>query len=223
MEVAERLQHFSLLPSTSLAIGYYNNFLRRVFEAFEHSEKIKIIEKDASGKKIAETECDIVNRYPTIEVQIPQNLVELDQDSFKRRTAGLKQIVVETKIRPFPFYIEGDFVNGKKFKLFDIPTTMFASYLAIKRIFTDEFLERENNFKLIESREIANFERTLRILVPDKIREGLFQVLCVNVIPCVAATLLDTRRRRAHEESSCIVDRHRVRGTLARTGGCLGP
>ena len=105
MEVAERLQHFSLLPSTSLAIGYYNNFLRRVFEAFEHSEKIKIIEKDASGKKTAETECDIVNRYPTIEVQIPQNLVELDQDSFKRRTAGLKQIVVETRSDPFRFLL----------------------------------------------------------------------------------------------------------------------
>lgn len=175
MEVAERLQHFTLLPSTSLAIGYYNNFLRRVFEAFEHSDKIKIIEKDAAGKKISETECDIINRYPTIEVQIPQNLVELDQDSFKRRAAGLKQIVVETKIRPFPFYIEGDFVNGKEFKLFDIPTTMFASYLAIKRIFTDEFLERENNFKLIESREIANFERTLRILVPDKIEKNYFR------------------------------------------------
>jgi hypothetical protein len=120
-------------------------------------------------------ECDIVNRYPTIEVQIPQNLVELDQDSFKRRTAGLRQIVVETKIRPFPFYIEGDFVNGKEFKLFDIPTTMFASYLAIKRIFTDEFLARENNFKLIESREIANFERTLRILVPNKIEKNYFR------------------------------------------------
>jgi hypothetical protein len=139
-------------PSTSLAIGYYNNFLRRVFEAFEHSDKIKIIEKDAAGKKISETECDIINRYPTIEVQIPQNLVELDQDSFKRRAAGLKQIVVETKIRPFPFYIEGDFVNRKEFKLFDIPATMFASYLAIKRIFTDEFLERENNFVMLSHR-----------------------------------------------------------------------
>ena len=149
--------------------------MRRVFEAFEHSDKIKIIEKDAAGKKISETECDIINRYPTIEVQIPQNLVELDQDSFKRRAAGLKQIVVETKIRPFPFYIEGDFVKGKEFKLFDIPTTMFASYLAIKRIFTDEFLERENNFKLIESREIANFERTLRIIVPDKIEKNYFR------------------------------------------------
>jgi hypothetical protein len=52
---------------------------------------------------------------------------------------------------------------------------MFASYLAIKRIFTDEFLEREDNFKLIESREIANFERTLRILVPDKIEKNFFR------------------------------------------------
>ena len=67
MEVAEKLQHFSLLPSTSLAIGYYNNFLRRVFEAFEHSDKIKIVEKDATGEKISETDCDIVNRS-TIQV-----------------------------------------------------------------------------------------------------------------------------------------------------------
>src|SRR6476619_1471859 len=56
--------------SETPAVGYENNFLRRVFEAFEHSDKIKIIEKDAASKKISETECDIINRYPTIEVQI---------------------------------------------------------------------------------------------------------------------------------------------------------
>ncbi len=175
MAVSEKLEQFSLLPSTSLAIGYYHNFLRRVFEAFETSDKIRIIAKDANGKKISETECDIANRYPTIEVQLPQNLADLDQDTFRRRTAGLKQIVVETKIRPFPFYIEGDFVGGKDFKLFDIPTTMFASHLAIKRIFSAEFLARENNFQFIESREIANFEKTLRILVPDKIEKQYFK------------------------------------------------
>jgi hypothetical protein len=49
---------------------------------------------------------------------------------------------------------------------------MFASSLAIRRIFMDEFLARENNFKLIESREVANFERTL---VPDRIEKNYFK------------------------------------------------
>jgi hypothetical protein len=89
--------------------------LRRVLEAFETSKNIRIIDKDPKGQKLSETAHDLVERYPTIEVQMPQNLVELDQDNFRRRTAGSKQIVVETKIRPFPFYIEGDFVNGREF------------------------------------------------------------------------------------------------------------
>jgi hypothetical protein len=175
MKVAEKLEHFSMLPSTSLAIGYYNNFLRRVFEAFEVTDRLKIIERYSKGNVISETGHDIVNRYPTIEVQIPQNLQELDPDTFKQRTFSLKQIVVSTKIRSFPFYIEGDAAGGSDFKLFDIPTTMYASYLSIQKIFTTEFLARDNNYKMIESREIANFERTLRIMVPDKIEKNYFK------------------------------------------------
>jgi hypothetical protein len=52
---------------------------------------------------------------------------------------------------------------------------MFASHLAIKRSCSAEFLARENNFQFIESREIANFEKTLRILVPDKIEKQYFK------------------------------------------------
>src|SRR6476469_2470517 len=174
MKVANKLEHFTLLPSTSLAIGYYNNFLRRVFEAFDNSEKITICEKDARGNKI-EKDFDLNDDYPTIEIQMPQNLAELEQELLKRKTKGFKQIIVETKIRPFPFYIEGDFVNGKDFILFDIPTTMYASYLSIKKIFSEEFLARENKMKFIQSKEIENFERTLKIMVPDYIEKKYFK------------------------------------------------
>jgi hypothetical protein len=72
---------------------------------------------------------------------------------------------------PSPFISKVTLSTEENFKLFAIPTTMFASYLAIRRIFMDEFLARENNFKLIESREVANFERTL---VPDRIEKNYF-------------------------------------------------
>ena len=180
MQVAERLQLFSLLPSTSLAIGYYYNFLRRVFDAFRQVDKVKIAERDVKGNIIAEAEQDIIERSPTIEVRVPKNLAELDPDTIKQRTSALKQITITANVRSFPFYIDGDFVNGREFKLFDIPTTMYASFLAIQKIFTDEFLARDNNQKLIESREIANFEKTLRILVPNKIEEKYFNFIVIE-------------------------------------------
>ena len=52
---------------------------------------------------------------------------------------------------------------------------MYASYLSIKKIFSEEFLARENNLKFMQSKEIENFERTLRIMVPDYIEKKYFK------------------------------------------------
>jgi hypothetical protein len=81
MVVTEKLPNFTMLPSTSLAIGYYNNFLKKVFESFEYTDKFKIVERDDKGNIIGETEHDIKNRYPTIHVMLPHNLRELEPDN----------------------------------------------------------------------------------------------------------------------------------------------
>jgi Predicted nucleotide-binding protein containing TIR-like domain len=171
MAVAEKLQNFTMLPSTSLAIGYYNNFLKKVFEAFEFTDKFQIVERDDKGNEIERTVLDITNRHPTIHVMLPQDLGELEADSLKDRTAGYKQIRVSNKFRSFPFYIEGDpddIQNNPT--LFDVPTTMLSSHIAIKKIFSEEFLARENTLAHLESREIANFKRTVLNMVPGKVQ-----------------------------------------------------
>jgi hypothetical protein len=164
MTVAKELPHFTMLPSTSLAIGYYNNFLKRVFEAFQTTDKFTVVERDDKGNVSKETELDIGDRYPTIRVMLPRNLEELEADSLKEQTVRYKQIVVSTKSRNFPFYIQGDVTGTQSPILFDVPTTLLSSRIAIDEIFPADFLARENTRTHLESREIANFQRTVEIV-----------------------------------------------------------
>jgi hypothetical protein len=174
MKVADKLEHFTMLPSTSLAIGYYQNFLKRVFEAFDHSDEYTVVEKDNKGNIVRETRHKIVSRRPILHVMLPGQLQDLESDRLKGLTANYRQISVTTKVREFPFYIKGNVDRGNRIVLFDIPTTMLASRIAINRIFSKEFLARDGTEQHLESREIANFERTLRIMVPDN-REKRFK------------------------------------------------
>jgi hypothetical protein len=86
----------------------------------------------------------------------------------RKKTHNLKQIIVDTPYRPFPFYIEGE-VNENTSKFFDIPTTLLSSRETINKMFSEEFLASDNNIEKIQRREISNFEKTIRIMVPDSI------------------------------------------------------
>jgi len=174
MSVADRLPNFTMLPSTSLAIGYYHNFLKRVFEAFEFSNELKVLERDDRGNVVKEAVHQITDRRPIIHVMLPQRLADLESTALKRRAARYKQIIVSTQHRSFPFYIDGD-IASEAITLFDIPTTMFSSKIAIERIFSADFLARDHTAQHLESREIANFEHTLRLMVPDKLEAESFK------------------------------------------------
>jgi len=173
--VTEKIYNFSLLPSTSLAIGYYKNFLEKVAEAFQIIDKYEIFEKDTKGKKINVQKRKINTRFPSITVLLPLKLSDLATTAFRMKTANLKQITVDTTFRPFPFYIEGDVTDEKNVNFFDIPTTLLSSLETINRIFDNDFLIRDKNFERIERREISNFEKTIRILTPDSIENNLIR------------------------------------------------
>jgi len=58
--------------------------------------------------------------------------------------------------------------NAREIRLFDIPTTLLSSKIAIEEIFSRSFRRRKNIFKHLESREIANFARTLQLMVRER-------------------------------------------------------
>jgi hypothetical protein len=147
MAVADKLEHFSMLPSTSLAIGYYNNFLKRVFDAFEVSDMFSVVMRDDRGQIVEENSYLITERRPLIHVKLPQHLSDLEPERLKRRTSRYRRIAVSTELREFPFYIENPTKSASEtMNFFDIPITMLASKIAIERSFTHEFLARDNTF-----------------------------------------------------------------------------
>ena len=174
MQVAEKLYRFSLLPSTSLAIGYFKNFLEKVSDAFTQIDSFEVLEKNSKGEITDRQVVQVKNRHPSLTILLPQKLTDLQPAILRRRTSPLRQITVNTSFRPFPFYIEGD-INEDNVSFFDIPTTLLSSHETITKLFSSDFLARDNNLERIQRREISNFEKAIRIMVPDNIENDLIK------------------------------------------------
>jgi hypothetical protein len=183
MDVASRLENFTMLPSTSLAIGYYNNFLSILFEEFRHTGTFSVQKRDAGGNLLAnsETEYWIRDTYPTVRVRIPEDLRDLQSGNLGRIALGYQQVVVSTQRRSFPFYIEGKFdEHAQDLALFDVPTTLLTARTAIGKMFSRDFLVREDTRRRLEKREIENFKRTILALMPDDIESRYFGFSTLN-------------------------------------------
>jgi hypothetical protein len=158
LEYHQNTTEFSNLPSTSLAIGYFQNFLARVCDKLDDFEPILI-----ADQKIEYTSF-------TLHVIIPDKLELLDNDNLKSILKNLTSVRIKnSQFREFPFYMQAIPLQGKKqLDLFDIPTTMRTSRETIKRIFTGEFVGRNDLQSRAEKREVANFERTLHLLLEER-------------------------------------------------------
>jgi len=172
---AEKLVNFTSLPSTALAMGYYSNFLKGVFDAFNLSDTFSVVERDDRGQIVKETTYRVADQRPTVHVQLPERLEDLEPTRLNERTSAYRRISIKTRWREFNFYVGDPDKNARSMDLFDIPTTMLSSKIAIERVFTREFLDRDRTEAALESREIANFERTLRIMVPPDIEKKYFK------------------------------------------------
>lgn len=178
MRDAERQYDFTVLPSTSLAIGYYNNFLKPVLYALDTEKTFEIVQKDRNGEVMTRFTQAIEDHTPTIEIRTPRDLSVLDRDVLKERTRGYTQIILTTKVRPFPFYVQGSFGENDTLHLFDIPTTLLASYCTIREFFSNAFLAQEGTLQRLMDREVRNFEMVLSKLMPNRM-ERMYYVFTV--------------------------------------------
>lgn len=164
---ASRKYKFSLLPSTSLAVGYFYNFLKPVLDALSNEKTFDIIRKNKDGEVVERFTQKIEDHAPTIEIRVPRNLAALDRMKLRVHTADFLQLVLGTRVRDFPFYVSSKVSEAENMHLFDIPTTLLSSYITIQNIFSETFLAEEGNLQRLMDREIRNFEETLSKLIPD--------------------------------------------------------
>ncbi|MBA3963795.1 MAG: nucleotide-binding protein [Chthoniobacterales bacterium] len=148
---------FSQLPSTALAIGYFENFISRICNQLDNYEPVTIKDRQLNYTSF------------TLNIVIADDLRLVEQDNLRSIIRGLEQVkVTASGFRDFPFYVQSVPAEGDThLELFDIPTTMKSCRRAIQKIFASEYLGKNNLQKRAEQREISNFEHTLRLLIDD--------------------------------------------------------
>ncbi len=154
--------YLQLLPSTGLAVGYFKNFLVPVCNA--------LIEKDSI--EVSGDEVDIQGDNFDFHIVLPGSLSGACHHGARRfvKDQGLQDLSLSPNGggRSYPFFVEAEIGEGN-LQLFDYPTTLGASYQAIEVALAAGFLGQTESQKVLEAKEIANFHRTLEILLqgPD--------------------------------------------------------
>jgi predicted nucleotide-binding protein len=158
----------SLLPSTGLAIGYFNNFVRPVCRYLE-------------GGKVSldDEEMDISETGYVFDVVIPSSLATVGTDASaafrKRQGDSVVLRKVSLNARDYPFMVRVDSLTST-LRIVDYITPLSASVAAISLVAADELTlspakdvggpERIEKAKaLMCEREIANFRNTLAKLL----------------------------------------------------------
>lgn len=148
----------TLLPSTALAIGYFNNFVMQVCRKLYSISDFQVDGHTYDLRK------DIFDFH----IVLPDSASDASHEGFSRfvRKNQLVKIEVEgeAKSRTFPFFVDSKLKNDRLL-LFDYPTTLRAAReairLAVPASATDDEIEQ------LEEREIVNFERTLRRMLRE--------------------------------------------------------
>ncbi len=162
----------SLLPSTGLATGYFNNFVRPVCRYLEGG-RVTIDEKDI----------DVSNGGYLFDIVIPRTLKITGQEALanyrQRHGDALVARSVKLAARPYPFYVHVAPDDGR-LHIVDYVTPLSASVAAIDLVLETELTldtaedpggpERLQLAKdLMEEREIANFRRTIQKLLDREV------------------------------------------------------
>ena len=158
-----------VLPSTALAVGYFENFVSKVLTALRLKRELQMKRQlnDAKGKPTVER-CRLSYDSFVLHSVIPNNLSELSNDNLQVRVSNLVHISIETPFRDFPFYIVSKDYNPESkatLSVFDIPTTLLASRKAVELILGGGSIGLSSDQENCERREIRNFELTLRKLI----------------------------------------------------------
>lgn len=161
-----RLGHLGMLPSTVVAISYFDNFVKLVSEWINTNEP----NIDVNGR---------VYKTAKLKIIIPN---DLDADLKKRATIfykkkGLENSSMYTVHRSFPIHVsaKGD---GDVLEIYDMPTILNGIDKAIEMYFRVGHIGKTSDQQLAEDHELNNFERVLKLLI----EQDAFCKNCIEIV-----------------------------------------
>jgi hypothetical protein len=149
-----------LLPSTGLAIGYFQNFVLPVCQELANSKSVIV-----SGNAV-----DISQGNFDFTIVLPSTLSDASIQGAKKFTTSQKvdDFILKTSARAFPFYVNSALRSGRVV-FYDYPTTLRASHEAIRIALAGPYIGHNKHHAVLDQKEIRNFERSLRLLLLDGI------------------------------------------------------
>ncbi|MFT3932113.1 MAG: nucleotide-binding protein [Chitinophagaceae bacterium] len=155
------------LPSTSLAIGYYKNFLQIVTQflhdalSSEQPDWLKKLGDTEEDRQIKETVSLIRSKKTAcVKIIMPDSLIGAEHQVFKTeyQNAGLKKIIVRGPSRNMPVQCLNNHHAAAKdhFIIYDIPSTINSSIDAIDLINAEKDIR-----ELLAEKERLNFRKAI--------------------------------------------------------------
>lgn len=157
----EKLSRISFLPSTSLAIGYFYNFLVQVADVLCNLETVEIAGKTYPVKDDGKR----------IDVIIPES-VEIDWQSFAKEFYRVNHGVnldISGTTRKLEVKIDFEALSTKQeLKILEVPQTMRSAFYAVELASGKNFTGNVDYEIEAKQKEVRNFVRTLENLINNK-------------------------------------------------------
>lgn len=161
-ELHERAKeaYLDLLPSTGLAIGYFENFVLPTCLEIARLPCVMV-----GGKEFA-----IKGDNFEFTIVLPKSLSDASRAGATKffKSERVEHIVIQLPNRSYPTYVSSEITAGRV-NIFDFPTTLRASHEAVRIALAGQFLGQTRHHDSLDRKEIANFSKTLNILLqkPD--------------------------------------------------------
>lgn len=154
MQEATKLGFLGMLPSTVLAIGYFNNFVKGVAESIARKRICSF-----GGKKMSIVKLNIV---------IP---ADLDSDMKRRAKVyydshALQEIQFPAMYRSRPLFVAAS-ACSVELEAYDLPTTLDGIDKAIDMYLRRGHIGKTIEQQLLEDRELTNFRRVLDLMIQE--------------------------------------------------------
>lgn len=166
------------LPSTTLAYGYFNNFVERTVQRLleDKADEKEFTIQNNQQFKISELKFTIL---------IPNDLADnmFKKVTNKRLKDGWLKLKVDPKdVRDYDFSVDISKAATGELHLVDIPLTLNALNMAIELYSRKEHLGKTVREKVLEQREIRNFKRTLEYLIQgSSLTKGIVNIEIVDI------------------------------------------
>lgn len=172
------------LPSTALAIGYYENLLKWVIinintslSSNDSKDKLKVVLIENGEKKYIDIE--LKRRQVKYKIVIPRALMGASHDEYKKEIAkqGMLDLIVPSGSRPFTLFCHPCILQeGGDLIIYDIPSTLFSSSKAI-----DMLTNVKDIRQLLDEKEKRNFRKAVEYLIanraPDLLTANIEQIV----------------------------------------------